>query len=75
VCLYAGSDATEDFEDAEHSSEARDMLKKYQIGLLDTVCVCVCVCVCMCVRVCVGVCVCVRVCVCVYGVLLVCVCV
>ncbi|CEG81673.1 Putative Cytochrome b5 [Rhizopus microsporus] len=31
----AGKDATEAFEDIGHSDEAREMLDKYQIGVLD----------------------------------------
>ncbi|ORE19974.1 cytochrome b5 [Rhizopus microsporus] len=31
----AGKDATEAFEDIGHSDEAREMLQKYQIGVLD----------------------------------------
>jgi cytochrome b involved in lipid metabolism len=30
----AGDDATEAFEDVGHSDEARDILKKYKIGVL-----------------------------------------
>jgi len=31
---HAGCDATEDFEDIGHSSDARDLMKKYKIGEL-----------------------------------------
>lgn len=30
----AGDDATEAFEDVGHSDEARDILKKYRVGVL-----------------------------------------
>lgn len=33
--IYAGKDATDDFEDVGHSKTARDMLKDYYIGEID----------------------------------------
>ncbi|OTF75860.1 hypothetical protein BLA29_009662 [Euroglyphus maynei] len=35
----AGKDATESFEDVGHSTDARDIMKKYKIGELCEVCV------------------------------------
>jgi len=34
ILRVAGRDATDDFEEAEHSKDARDMLSKYRIGRL-----------------------------------------
>lgn len=33
--LNEGKDATEDFEDAGHSQDARDLMEKYLVGELD----------------------------------------
>ena len=35
ICLFAGKDADEMFEDIGHSSEARTKLKEYLIGTLE----------------------------------------
>ncbi|KAK2722393.1 hypothetical protein QYM36_002809 [Artemia franciscana] len=41
----AGKDGTAEFEDVGHSSDARDMMKDYKIGVLDEVCLCCLACI------------------------------
>ncbi|GLJ44259.1 hypothetical protein SUGI_0925290 [Cryptomeria japonica] len=36
LLLATGKDATEDFEDAGHSTDAREIMEKYYVGEIDT---------------------------------------